>query len=103
MVSLLRLCGFAGGRGYGAIGKAWPENADLAKSTPSRSGAIVAECFILATSIRCHKKELLHPAAIAYPENRHPRNRRLLASTVTELKAMAAAATHGLRRMWKLG
>ena len=32
-----------------------------------------------------------------------PRRRKLLASTQTELSAMAAAAIHGLSRMWKAG
>ena len=31
------------------------------------------------------------------------RRRRLFASTLTELSAMAAAATHGLRRIWNAG
>ncbi len=33
----------------------------------------------------------------------HRRSRRLLPSTLTELNAIAAAATHGLSRMWKAG
>jgi hypothetical protein len=43
----------------------------------------------------------LHPLENRYADQ--PRSRRLLASTQTELNAMAAAASQGVSRMWKAG
>ena len=55
------------------------------------------------------EKQVLRLAALAQDDKKgqaegcQPRRRRLLASTQTELSAIAAAASQGESRMWKCG